>query len=120
MADTTETLPGLGASAEELDRYEKLGLLPGGSDERLRRIGIISALSMAGVSLETVAANPALMDESAAASAERMRLMKKERFRQLEDLHAKQQKLDRLDRMIREIKNCGSNSAAAKERGNKR
>lgn len=120
MADTIETIPALGASFEELDQYEKLGLLPGGSDERLRRIEIINALSMAGVSLETVAANPALIDESAAASAERMRLMKKERFRQLEDLHAKQQKLDRLDRIIREIKNCGSGSAVIKERRNKR
>ena len=48
-----------------------------------------------------------LLDESAATLDERVRIMKKERFRLLDELHAKQQALDCLDCIIRKIKSGG-------------
>ena len=48
-----------------------------------------------------------LLDESTATLNERVRIMKKERFRLLDELHAKQQALDCLDCIIRKIKSGG-------------
>lgn len=97
-----------GISAADVAHYRELGLLPdAGEDETLRRLGGISSLAKAGVAPERLAKNPVLLDESAETIGERVRIMKKERFRLLDELHAKQQTLDCLDCIIRQIKNGG-------------
>ena len=97
-----------GISAETLKYYQRLGLLRTESgDEALRRLGVISSLAKAGLSPEKMAENPVLFDEHEETLDERVRIMKKERFRLLDDLHEKQQSLDCLDCIIREIKKGG-------------
>ena len=98
-----------GISADKLKRYRELGILPpdGEGEEGLKRLSVISSLAKAGVSAEKIAENPVLLDESAETIETRVRIMKKERYRQLDDLHAKQQSLDCLDCIIRDIKNGG-------------
>lgn len=49
--------------------------------------------------LETLLAEPGRSDQ------ERQRIIKLERCRLLEEIHEKQQKLDRLDYMLHELKN---------------
>ena len=89
----------------KLRYYEEAGLLTcrrltdGGRDyrgEELRRIGRISP--------ETLRDNPVLLDEDAKTGGERIRLLKRQRFRLLEDIHVKQQSLDCLDYIIRKAK----------------
>ena len=97
-----------GISAETLKYYQRLGLLEAeNGSEALRRLGVISSLAKAGFTPEKLADNSVLFDESEETLDERVRIMKKERFRQLDDLHAKQQSLDCLDCIIREIKKGG-------------
>ncbi len=97
-----------GISAATLAHYRELGLLPSADeDETLRRLGEISSFAKAGVAPERLAENPVLLDESAESVDKRVRIMKKERFRLLDELHAKQQALDCLDCIIRQIKNGG-------------
>ena len=97
----------------KLRYYEEAGLLTcrrltdGGRDyrgEELRRIGRIESLLKAGISPETLRDNPVLLDEDAKTGGERIRLLKRQRFRLLEDIHVKQQSLDCLDYIIRKAK----------------
>ena len=107
---TIDKMSGIcGISAAALEHYRELGLLPdAGEDETLlRRLGGISSFAKAGLAPERLAENPVLLDESAATLDERVRIMKKERFRLLDELHAKQQALDYLDCIIRKIKSGG-------------
>ena len=106
---TIDKMSGIcGISAAALEHYRELGLLPdAGEDETLRRLGGISSFAKAGLAPERLAENPVLLDESAATLNERVRIMKKERFRLLDELHAKQQALDCLDCIIRKIKSGG-------------
>lgn len=106
---TIDKMSGIcGISAATLEHYRELGLLPdAGEDETLRRLGGISSFAKAGLAPERLAENPVLLDESAATLDERVRIMKKERFRLLDELHAKQQALDCLDFIIRKIKSGG-------------
>lgn len=96
-----------GVSAEKLKHYRELGLIPSCGEEWRKRLGLISSLAKAGVSAEKIVENPVLLDESAGTLEERVRIMKKERFRQLDDLHERQQSLDCLDCIIRDIKKNG-------------
>ena len=87
---TIDKMSGIcGISAATLEHYRELGLLPdAGEDETLRRLGGISSFAKAGLAPERLAENPVLLDESAATLDERVRIMKKERFRLLDELHA--------------------------------
>lgn len=97
-----------GISAAAIEHYRELGLLPDADeDETLRRLGEISSLAKAGVAPEKLAENPVLLDGSAETLDERVRIMKKERFRLLDELHEKQQALDCLDCIIKQIKSGG-------------
>ena len=95
-----------GMSDETLKYYEELGLFFGCFDEasRLRRLDAISSLVKAGVAPEKIAQHPVLLDDRAETRPERIRIMKKERFRLLDDIHERQQSLDCLDCIIRDIK----------------
>lgn len=98
-----------GISAQTLAHYRELGLLPCADEgETLRRLGGISSFAKAGVAPEKLAENPVLLDESAETLDARVKIMKKERFRLLGELHAKQQTLDCLDCIIKQIKSGGS------------
>lgn len=101
-----ETSAACGISKEKLEHYIELGLLVTEDDleSSLRRLCAISTLVKAGMTPEKIAANPVLLDESAGTLEERVRIMKKERFRLLDDIHARQQSLDCLDCIIRELK----------------
>ncbi len=104
-----EAVAACGICAEKLRRYKELGLLGSETDgdELLRRIGAICSFAKAGVGAEKIAKNPVLLDERAETVGERIMIMRKERCRQLDGLHTKQQELDCLDGIIRKIKNGG-------------
>jgi DNA-binding transcriptional MerR regulator len=99
---------------EKLKYYESNGLLEckknenGVSDYQdadLQRVSLIHFLLDAGLDLEILKHFLKLLEHSAQTKDEQIRILKKQRFRLLDDLHCKQQSLDRLDYIIHEIKN---------------
>ena len=61
----------------------------------------------AGLETATLEQNPVLLDEEGNCG-ERVRILKRQRCRLLEDIHARQRTLDSLDYLIREIKKEGA------------
>ncbi|MDO5116667.1 MAG: MerR family transcriptional regulator [Synergistaceae bacterium] len=109
-------------SREKLLSYEKSGLLKGAQNEaglpdyqerELRRLGLIHSLLRAGIGAEVLERNPVLLDENGD-GGERVRILKRQRGHLLEDIHEKQQSLDCLDYIIREIKESGRGGSDGK------
>lgn len=100
-------------SMEKLQYYEQNGLL---ESERLqdgssnyknvdfRRIGLIHFLLDTGLELNVLKGFLKLLDSSATTKDEQIRILRKQRYRLLDDIHNKQQSLDQLDYLIHEIK----------------
>ncbi|WP_455598119.1 MerR family transcriptional regulator [Cloacibacillus sp.] len=101
---------------ETLQTYERTGLLECGTDEKgrphysesaLRRLGMIHSLLNAGIEAVTLERNPVLLNEDGNIG-ERVMILRRQRCRLLEDIHARQQSLDSLDYLIRQIKKEGA------------
>lgn len=102
--------------------YEEQGLLRlenPASDEtekELRDIQTIDSLAGTGVGLEELKRLKELLSQGDSAKTEQIRLLKKCRFRMLDDIHVKQQSLDRIDYMIHTLKHNES-TRTSKRRG---
>ena len=104
-------------SIEELQFYEKNGFLKGrkakdgGTDyleEDLQNIGKFHFLHTAGMDADSLKQFIRLLEKGEDTREEQIRILRKFRFRLLEAIHVKQQKLDQVDYFIHEIKEQGN------------
>ena len=93
-----------GANTDILRYCEENGL-PVGSDGH--RLCLIRTLLEAGMDLPTLRRYLALEDAGESTGEERVRLLRQQRCRLLEDIHRRQKLLDCLDYMIHEAKKEG-------------
>ncbi len=70
----------------------------------IRRIGLIHSLLKSGMEMEELKKYLYLLDEKADSEEEQIRILQKQRYKLLDEIHDKQQSLDELDYMIRETK----------------
>lgn len=100
-------------SIEKLTFYEENGLLerqilPGGTpdytEDKLRRTGLIHSLIKAGLNIDILKRYLILMENKSGSEEEQIKILRKQRFKPLDDIHEKQQSLEALDYMISEIK----------------
>lgn len=100
-------------SVEKLNFYEENGLLehrilldgvPDYTEADLRRMGLIHSLLKAGLNIDTLKTYLSLLEKKAGSKEEQIKILRKQRFKLLDDIHEKQQSLDALDYMIGEIK----------------
>lgn len=98
---------------EKLDFYEKNGLLecrqfingvPDYTEDELRRVGLIHFLLKAGFDIDSLKKYFSLSDYDAADNKKKIRLLRKQRYQLLDEIHGKQQSLDELDYMIEKIR----------------
>lgn len=98
---------------EKPDFYEKNGLLEcrqvinGAADyaeDELRRVGLIHSLLQAGFDIDSLKKFFSLSDHDGADKQEKIRPLRKQRCRLLDEIHEKQQVLDELDYMIEKIR----------------
>lgn len=74
------------------------------TEQELKDIQTIDSLARIGVSLEELKRLKELLNRGTGTKDEQIRLLKKCRFRILDDIHAKQQSLDRIDYIIYTMK----------------
>lgn len=107
-------------SMEKLKSYEENGLLEHQTladgtfdytETELRRIGLIHSLLKSGMDIEALKTYLRLLNDKASSQEEQIRILRKQRYQLLDDIHDKQQALDELDYMIRETKNHKSYKA---------
>lgn len=100
-------------SIEKLIYYEKNGLIMyeqlinGVSDyteNELHKVGIIHSLLKAGMDLNVLKRYLQLLRSKIENKDEQIRILRKQRYKLLDEIHCKQQSLDELDYMIDEIK----------------
>ena len=103
-------------SIENLKFYEENGLLkcscskngiPDYTEEDLGNVGLIQFLLKAGFDMDTLKQYFSLSAGSSAGTgnkSERIRLLRGQRYRLLDEIHKKQQSLDELDYMIEKIR----------------
>lgn len=98
---------------EKLDFYEKNGLLecsrfingvPDYTEDELRRVGLIHSLLKAGFTIQSLKSYFSMSAHGGADKTEKIRLLRKQRCRLLDEIHGKQQSLDELDYMIEKIR----------------
>lgn len=98
---------------EKLKLYEDNDLLkcsqyvngvPDYTENELRKVGIIYSLHKAGLDMPLIKQYLFLVNDKAECKEEKIRLLRKQRCRLLEEIHGKQQSLDELDYMINEIR----------------
>lgn len=98
---------------EKLDFYERNGLLecrqfingvPDYTEEELRRVGLIHSLLKAGFDIDSLKKYFSLPAHDGADKKEKVRLLRKQRFQLLDEIHDKQQSLDELDYMIEKLR----------------
>ena len=101
-----------GIPLNKLQLYESQGLFdchkqPDGSidynDEWLDYIGIINVLVEAGAEMDTLRKFMQKLMQSTITKEEKLRYLRKQRKRLLEDIHSKQKSLDQLDYIIFDI-----------------
>lgn len=101
-------------SMEKIRFYEENGLLESQpssdgtaqyAETELRRIGIIHSLLKAGFDLEMLKKYLRLLDSEYSDKEQQIKILRKQRYILLNDIHDKQQSLDELDYMISEIQN---------------
>ncbi len=78
--------------------------IPDYTENELRRIGIIHSLQKAGADIPLIRQYLTLTNDSADQKEEKIRILRKQRCKLLEEIHSKQQSLDELDYMISEIR----------------
>lgn len=71
----------------------------------LQRASQLYFLTQAGMDLDTLKRFVTLLEKGTNAKEEQIRILRKCRYRLLDEIHGKQQSLDRLDYLIHEIKN---------------
>lgn len=98
---------------EKLKMYEDNALLehsryvngvPDYTENELRKVGIIHSLHKAGLEMPLIKQYLLLINDKADRKEEKIRILRKQRCRLLEEIHNKQQSLDELDYMIDEIR----------------
>ena len=78
--------------------------VPDYTENELRKAGIIHSLHKAGLEMPLIKQYLLLVNDNAERKEEKIRLLRKQRCRLLEEIHGKQQSLDELDYMIDEIR----------------
>ena len=100
-------------SIEKLKDYEENGLLEHQTladntfeytEIQLRRIGLIHSLLQSGMDRNVVKKYLHLLDDKNGSKEEQIRILRKQRYQLLDEIHVKQQALDELDYMIQETK----------------
>ncbi len=98
-------------SIEKLMSYEAGGLLEHQvltdgrfdyKEKELRQIGLIHSLLKSGMDTETLKKYLRLLKDKTSNKEEQIRILRKQRYRLLDDIHDRQQTLDELDYLIRE------------------
>lgn len=98
---------------EKLKIYEDNALLehsryvngiPDYTENELRKVGIIHSLHKTGMDIPLIKQYILLINDNADSKEEKIRILRKQRCRLLEEIHGKQQSLDELDYMIDEIR----------------
>lgn len=101
-------------SMEKLKNYEENNLLEHQTladgtfdytETELRRVGLIHFLVKSGMDMETLKKYLHLLNDETSSKDEQIRILRKQRYQLLEDIHDKQRTLDELDYVIRETKN---------------
>lgn len=101
-----------GVPLEKLQLYEKQGLFdchkrPDGSvdydDELMDYLGIINVLTEAGAETETLRSFMRRLMESSITKEEKLRYLRRQRQKLLENIHSKQKSLDQLDYIIFDV-----------------
>lgn len=104
-------------SADKLREYEANGLLgstmyteesSGHSEQFIQRICLIDFLLRSGMTTDRLKSYLRLLDKKTESRDEQIRILRKQRCCLLEEIHYKQQILDELDYMIREVMSGGS------------
>lgn len=97
---------------EKLTYYEENGLImheasvngvPDYTEDELRKVGVIHSLLKAGMDVNILRRYLQLLHRKIESKDEQIRILKKQRYQLLEEIHCKQQSLDELDYMIDEI-----------------
>lgn len=100
-------------SMEKLNFYEENGLLehhilpngvPDYTEADILRIGLIDSLLKTGLNMDALKKYLSLPENKTGSKEERIKMLRKQRFKLLDDIHEKQQSLDKLDYMIDKIK----------------
>lgn len=103
-------------SIEILTDYEQNGLIepealvndvPDYSEEELRKVGVIHALLAAGMDVNELRKYLQLLRRKMDSKDEQIRILRKQRYKLLDEIHCKQRALDELDYMIAKIKKSG-------------
>ena len=99
-------------STEKLKIYEENNLLEHRTladgtfdytETELRQIGLIHSLLKSGMDMAIVKKYLRLLNDKTENKEEQIRILRKQRCKLLDDIHDKQQALDDLDYMIREV-----------------
>lgn len=91
--------------AQGLLRLENLGTeCPEKVQSELRSIQLIDSLAKIGVGINELKQLKELMDQGEWTKEDQFRILKKCRFKMLDDIHGKQQILDRMDYIIHTMK----------------
>lgn len=100
-------------SMEKLKSYEENGLLEHQvlddgtfdyTETELQKTGLIHSLLKSGMEMQILKKYLRLLREQTERPEERIRILRKQRYKLLDDIHDKQQALDELDYMIQETK----------------
>lgn len=75
------------------------------TEEELRRVGLIHSLLKSGMDIDAIKKYLRLLNDKTESKEEQIKILRKQRYRLLDDIHDKQQALDELDYIIRETKN---------------
>ena len=104
-------------SVEKLTWYEENRLIlyetlvdgvPDYTEEELHKVRVIYDLLEAGMGVDVLQRYMLLLHNKAADKAEQIRILRRQRCELMEEIHRKQQCLDRLDYMIDEVRKEGS------------
>ena len=103
-------------SVDKIRYYEENGLLqhnlPDGkidyTEAQIHCAGMIHSLLEAGMDMEQIKAFMKLFYENKSDKQGQIQILRKQRFLLLDEIHKKQQSLDRLDYMIDELKKGGT------------
>lgn len=100
-------------SMEKLKSYEENGLLEHQiladgtfdyTETELKKAGLIHLLLKSGMGMDIIKKYLRLLNDKTGSKQEQIRILRKQRYQLLDDIHYKQQALDELDYMIRETK----------------
>lgn len=103
-------------SVEKLTYYEENRLIiherlvdgvPDYTEEELRKVSVIHDLLEAGMEVDVLQKYMQLLSKNTVSKTEQIRILRKQRCELMEEIHRKQQCLDRLDSMVDEIRKEG-------------